>query len=324
MNDLTTSTAGKPRSRASQEMGWTKIHEKAIRILKERPEDDLVSLLADLREVDISRANPSTFYRTRDIARPVGEKIVTSAGLDVNDDFYYPDVTPEGYGISTISKVRYLSNLIRPDTTAVVEVGSGWSSNLFQIYLAHGVTRSKKVIYYGGEYTTAGIKCARFLAERDPRLKYKGFRFDYRAPDVSFLSKQKGHILFFTSHSIEQVEDISPALFDQLASMDSPVTLAHFEPVGWQRRPDLVEKRYTNDKDYFESIGRSAQDGHINPVVENAAWWSWRLKYNRNLIGILDGLQSKGTIKEVRKVYDYHGVGNFFNPTTLLHYEFAR
>ena len=249
---------------------------------------------------------------------------MNSAGLTVDESFQFPDVSNSTYKVSALSPIRYLSSLIRSDTTAVMELGSGWSSNLFQIYLAHGATRSKKIIYYGGEYTTQGQICAKYLAQLEPTLRYRSFQFDYRNPNVEFLIRQKGHILLYTHHSIEQVDVINPQLFEQLRAIPNPVTVVHFEPVGWQRDPDLMARREADDAAFFEAIGERALQGNIDSVKENAAWWSWRLSYNKNLLPIVQKLQDQDAIRMVRTAYDFGGHANVLNPSTLLHYEFLR
>jgi len=317
-------TQGQARSKASQEKSWSSVLNLARRIVTTRPDDHLVSILADLREVNISRKDPGNYYRIKEMVQPIGTEIMARRGLTVEDRFHYPEVTCSDYRVGTISPIRYLSKLIRPNTTAVIEVGSGWSSNLLQLYLAHGTTRSKKIIYYGGEYTREGQVCGKFLAERDPALKYRAFSFDYRNPNVEFLIRQKGHILLFTAHSVEQVDAINPALFEQLAALPNPVTVVHFEPVGWQRDPELLRRREVNDTPFFEAIGAEALRGEIASVVRNAAWWSWRLEYNRNLVPIIARLESESTIQMVRNAWDFSGAGNVLNPSSLIHYEFVR
>lgn len=317
-------TDGKARSKASQEKGWASVLASAKKIVTARPYDHLSSIMADLREVNIGRKDPGKYYRIKDHVRPIGTNVMAREGLGVDDGFLYPDVANSQYRVSAISPIRYLAGLIRSDTTAVMEIGSGWSSNLFQLYLAHGATRSRDIIYYGGEYTAEGQTCAKFIAGREPQMKYRAFYFDYRDPQVDFLQRQKGHILLFTSHSIEQVDVINPNLFAQLRALPNPVTMVHFEPVGWQRDPDLMARRLANDSAYFEAVGVRALAGDIASVSQNAAWWSWRLKYNKNLLSILQTLENEAAITMVRRAYDFSGHANVLNPSTLLHYDFVR
>ncbi|WP_306006464.1 hypothetical protein [Aquicoccus porphyridii] len=319
-----TSIKGRSRPKASQEKGWNNILVRAKKLVKNRPDDHLSSLLANLRELRIDRREPSRFYQTRDIARPIGEKIMERAGLELSDSFYSPQVAANQYTVNAASPIRYLGELIRPDTTAIMELGSGWSPNIFQLYLLHGATRSRKKIYYGGEYTRSGMIAAKYLANREPAMNYRAFYFDYRDPNVSFLSKQKGHILLFTSHSIEQVDQINPVLFEQLRQIPNPVTVVHFEPVGWQRNEELLARRNAKDDAFFEAIGNRAVEGDLNSVDENAAWWSWRLEYNTNLMPILWDLEKRNVIKMERTAFNFAGAANVLNPSTMLHYEFVR
>jgi hypothetical protein len=317
-------TIGRARSKASQGKGWSSVLNSAKRIVASRPNDHLSSILAELRELNISRKDPGRYYRVKDMVAPVGAAILGREGMSVDDGFYAPDVSNSSYRVSTISPIRYLSQLIRPDTTGVMEVGSGWSSNLFQLYIAYGASRAKKIVWYGGEYTKEGQICAKFIASREEAMKFRSFSFDYRNPDVTFLTRQRGHILLFTSHSIEQVDEINPNLFEQLRQIANAVTVVHFEPVGWQRFPELLKRREENDVEGFEAIGRRALAGDISSVAENAAWWSWRLEYNKNLLPIIRELQADGACRMVREAYDFSGHANVLNPSTLLHYEFVR
>lgn len=319
-----TDTRGRARSKASQERGWATVFDKARKLVKQRPDDHLSSILANLRELNISRADPGRYYRVKDFVRPMGAAIMEKSNLSIDDPFLHPDVRNSEYTVTSISTIRYLSKLIRADTSGVMEIGSGWGSNVFQLYLAHGATRSKKIIYYGGEYTREGQACSKFLGKVDPLMNFRAFYFDYRNPDVSFLVRQKGHILLFTSHSIEQVDLISSDLFRQLQEIPNPVTVVHFEPVGWQRVPELMARREANDSDFFEAIGQRALEGDISSVNENSAWWSWRLEYNRNLLPILTRLEDEGVIKMINRAYDFTAAANVLNPSTLLHYEFVR
>ena len=149
-------TRGKARTKKSQGKGWDKILNLAKKFVKNRPNDHLSSLLVELRELSISRKDPGRYYRIREMVEPIGAQILAKYDKTIDENFYYPDVRKGAYNLGHISQIRYLAGLIRPDTSGIMELGSGWSSNLFQLYIAHGATRSKKIIYYGGEYTREG------------------------------------------------------------------------------------------------------------------------------------------------------------------------
>jgi hypothetical protein len=316
-------TVGKGRSKKSQELSWQKIRLAIERYSKTRPHDHISSFLADLREVDITRKDPSAFYRQRDLARPMGRKILAAVGRDLDDQFYYPDVRAERYSTSTLSPIRYLMTCIRKDTKAIVELGSGWSCNLFQIYVGHGATRSKGIHYHGAEYTMEGQESAKLLAKHDRKIEYFAHSFDYRNPNIDFLREYSGHILVFTRHSIEQVDTINPRLYADLCALEAQVTLVHIEPVGWQRSAELLARRAANDFAYFNKIGETIDADVVSPErqMANAAWWSWRLAYNVNLKSIIDEYCETGKARLVRREYDFSAVGNVMNPATLFHLE---
>ncbi|MDQ6437586.1 hypothetical protein RB623_26335 [Mesorhizobium sp. LHD-90] len=316
-------TVSKGRTKKSQEISWGKIRQLIERYVRERPQDHIATFLADLREIDISRKDPSAFYRTRDLVRPMGQKIMAAVGQDLEDPFYYPDVRAERYTTSTISPIRYLMGCIRKDTTAIVEFGSGWSTNLFQIYVGHGTTRSASIGYHGAEYTIEGQECAKRLAQHDGKINYFAHSFDYRKPNIAFLRKYTGHILVFTRHSIEQVQTINPSLYEDLCSLRAQVTIVHIEPVGWQRSQELMRRRADDDAAFFGGIGETI-DGDIVSVerqLANAAWWSWRLSYNTNLLSIIEDYCGRKKGRLVKREYDFSGVGNIMNPSSLFHVE---
>ncbi|HSH94368.1 MAG TPA: hypothetical protein VK968_09505, partial [Roseimicrobium sp.] len=279
----------------------------------------------------------SHFYRKRDLVQAFGENILSAVPYSLEGGFYYPNVVAGEYTATAISPIRYLMNQVRPDTTAIVEFGSGWSANLFQLYVGVGTTRSKKIDYHGAEYTDEGQQTATAMAAYDKKIKYHAHSFDYRNPDISFLNRHDGHILAFTRHSIEQVDEISPLLYDHLGALKAEVTLIHLEPVGWQTFPSLAARRAANDREFFEAIGARVAAGEVEPQVtttdpkykrivqaENAAWWSWRLKYNTNLFSIISKNRRANKIKMIAQEVDFAAIGNVLNPTTLFHLEFIK
>ncbi len=314
------------RSKQSQGNAWGKIGDKIDQLSKARPDDHISTILAEMRELDIRRPDPNSFYRKRELVQPLGKAVLSRANKDYNDFFVYPDVTNGQYTTTAISPIRYLMGCVRDDTKAIVELGSGWSVNLFQIYVGLGETRSRSIAYHGAEYTDEGQAAARRLAAHDGKINYNAHSFDYRNPDISFLKDIKGHILVFTRHSVEQVDMINPALYDMLASLEAEVTLVHIEPTGWQRDKILIYRRKSKDDRFFEDIGRLmlSEINSRRRQMENAAWWSWRLEYNINLSSIIGQANKKGQIRIVRREYDFAAAANILNPSSLYHLEFVK
>lgn len=324
-DDAVTEGSEKPegRTKVSQEKGWQKVRKKIEALVRDRPDDHLSSLMAELREIEIGRANPVDFYAKRKVIRPLAENLFESEKRQFNEGFYYPDMKVGKYVVGSISPIRYLMKCVRPDTQAIVELGSGWSANLFQLYIGLGHARTRKIRFHGAEYTKEGQAAANLLAQHDGQMLYRSHNCDYRAPNIGYLRPYKKHILVYTRHSIEQVDYINPELYDMLRALEAKVTLVHIEPVGWQRRADLMQRRLANDTDFFNAIGTSiAEDpAAIYSPVENAAWWSWRLNYNINLLGVADDYCARGLARQIRREYEFAVPANVFNPSTLVHLE---
>ena len=314
------------RTKASQGKSWSSVETKMRDMIKKHPHDHLSSHLVRLRELDISRTDPCAFYRKRELVTAFGQNILQEADVDLENGLYYPDVNAGRYSVSPISPIRYLMKCVRPDTRAIVEFGSGWSSNLFQLFIGLGASRSAGLKYYGGEYTQEGQSAAKVIAASEPRLNYEAFSFDYRNPNTRKLGQHKGHILAFTRHSVEQVDQIDSDLYEQLAQLQAEVTLVHLEPVGWQRNPVLAGKRTAKDVKFFEEIGGKFAEcvKDIDQQQSNAAWWSWRLNYNTNLTEIIDAYEHDGKIQKVREMLDFGAVGNALNPHLCSMWSFAK
>lgn len=324
--DLVAKSKAGGRSKKSQGAAWGKVGDKIDQISNARPDDHISTILAEMRELDIGRPDPNHFYRKRELVQPLGAAVLSRAGKTYEDSFIYPNVTNGFYSTSPISTIRYLMGCVQADTSAIVELGSGWSVNLFQMYVGLGQTRSRSIAYHGAEYTDEGQAAALRLAAHDGAINYHAHSFDYRNPDISFLKDVKGHILVFTRHSIEQVDMIDPALYDMLGALDARVTLVHIEPTGWQRDKTLIYRRKAKDNRFFEDIGRMlvSEVTSKRRQLENAAWWSWRLDYNVNLSSIIGQAFKKGQIRIVRREYDYAATGNILNPSSLYHLEFVK
>jgi hypothetical protein len=117
-----------------------------------------------------------------------------------------------------------------PGTKRVIELGSGWGINIFNLWLA-GLPR--ELDYAALEYTETGREVTRLFAGTEPALRLTVHPFDYNKPDLSaFRSHDK--TLVFTCHSIEQITHLGDALFEELLAIPGLDRVVHVEPVGWQ------------------------------------------------------------------------------------------
>lgn len=135
------------------------------------------------------------------------------------------------FGARQTMRMRALAKACRPNTTMIVELGSGWGNNLLDFYLSGGPRDAR---YYALEPTRAGRECVSTLASLEPDLRLAALAFDYRAPDYSALPTDNPHVVVFTSHSIETVPQLSESVITKLLERGTSVTGVHFEPIGWQ------------------------------------------------------------------------------------------
>lgn len=120
-----------------------------------------------------------------------------------------------------------------PEADLVVELGSGWGNNLLDLHLAGG----PRARFFALEPTRFGRAAVERLAALDPSLDLTTLYFDYERPDYRALPSGR-RLLVFTSHSIEQISQLPEAVITGLFSLAEEIVGVHFEPVGWQIRPD--------------------------------------------------------------------------------------
>ncbi|HEY7690884.1 MAG TPA: hypothetical protein VH816_00945 [Gaiellaceae bacterium] len=160
---------------------------------------------------------------------------------------------------------RALLEACVPETSMVVELGSGPGLNLLDLYLWGG----PRVPYYALEPTESGRACTTVLAELDPDLDLRTAAYDYRRPDYEALPTGNPHVLVYTVQSIEQMTTLSREVVTGLFALGDRVTGVHFEPVGWQ----ILEEPGTSQHGYATRQG-----------------------FNRNLWPLLQELEREGEL----------------------------
>lgn len=131
---------------------------------------------------------------------------------------------------SSTNKMAVVMDFIRnKKIDAIVELGSGFSQNIFKLYYEG----APNIPYFAGEYTQSGTECANILSALLPELKLTNFNYDFNSPDYSAVGEFE-NILVFTCHTIEQVEVLSDKTLPSIAKMAKNVHALHFEPFGFQ------------------------------------------------------------------------------------------
>src|SRR5262249_13313805 len=85
---------------------------------------------------------------------------------------------------------------IAPDTKTIIELGSGYSKNLFHLWL-NGAPLDAE--YIGAEYTDGGRRCGEFLASIEPGIRYRALPFDFYHPSLAGLGSS-GKTFAFTCY----------------------------------------------------------------------------------------------------------------------------
>ena len=201
------------------------------------------------------------------LLRRYGHRIAGKRVRGITDQAYEPILFEQ-----TVR--RELGKAIEPDTLNIVELGSGYSKNLFDIWLDGGPRNAR---YIGMEYTSAGRECGSYLATLEPKIRYESFEFDYYKPSLpASLGRDKTFV--FTCYSIEQITRLDHKTFDALLEVPGLYKVVHIEPVGWQKGPRFLP--FPTEPMLWLSTRISAR----------------RTRYNTNLVEMLESLERAGRI----------------------------
>ena len=234
-------------------------------------------------EVDLSRSLFDVIRRQRDVPG-WQERACVLGGEDRTLPFGVAWEARQGITCET------LQDCVRPDTSLVVELGSGWGFNLLQFWCKGGPRDAR---YVAAEFTAAGRQCTEELAALDPKLKLTTTALDYHDALATKIEKTDGHALVFSCQSLEQIPKVKPEVLQFIASLGSTVTCVHVEPIGWQ-------------------MGTGE-----GPFAERRRAYAERHDYNRNLWDVLQAEQVAGTLSIQRAVPDFVGV-NPDNPVSAI------
>ncbi len=231
------------------------------------------------------------------------------------------------------------------DIEHVVELGSGYGHNLFRLHDELTPEQRGSLKLHACELSSSGREVTSRLHALDPAIALSVHPFDYYKPDFSFLAGAKA-TLVFSSHSIEQIPVLGEELFRDLLSASPRCYGIHAEPVGWQYEPALVDEREARsqrkpgalqsvvkkvDGLVYSALGLglvelSAHDGievvksdlgTAHNLSLNAARWSARADYNKNLVALLRQLTAENVLRITAEQIHAYG-DNPFNPSTII------
>lgn len=174
---------------------------------------------------------------------------------------------------------------------AVVELGAGFAQNIFEIHSLGGPV----LPYYAGEISEAGRTLAKSIAQRASNLDLTIFHWDHKHPDLSPV-KEKGRVLFFTAHSLEQVPEVPGRFFEVISKHAENVTCIHMEPFGYQFQTETLPAGKISEVQ--------------NKYFANKGW-------NRNLFDIASHLHQIGKIEITHLAKNFMDL-DFASPTSLM------
>jgi len=256
-------------SKAGYERAWGGQLKAAHRFAAEGA--NLARVLACFELGDLDAANRELLDRYG--LRFLGRRIEVSA-----DDYIYQGPLCE------LSVHTEISRHIEADTVVnIVELGSGFGKNLFQLWLNGGPPKAN---YLAFEFTVNGRKCASYLASLEPGIQFETRAFDYYAPKIDGFDRN-AKTFVFTSYSIEQIPTSGTAVCEELLAMPGLVKVVHVEPVGWQRpRGSIIDGMELQLQGEVERFAREC-------------------RFNTDLLAVCEGLRAAGRIEIEAIKYDF-------------------
>ena len=206
------------------------------------------------------------------------------------------------------------------DVDCLVEFGSGWGSNLSRILMGSGRFDVK---YISCEQSVGGRQCFDLLFGLLEGIDFSSHEFDFYAPNFDMI-KGHNHVVAFTNAAIEQIAFLPSTFVSDLLGVAKKVTIIFYEPVGWQRFNR--QQCFVVKSMFDEFCGLKPSLWHGNNFVykiendqfyENASSWSLRMRYNVNLLNLINKVVKNGQAELSRVEYDIYS-NNPLNPYSLL------
>lgn len=241
---------------------------------------------------------------------------------------------------------QYLVDVLRhSNVDTIVELGSGYGRVLFLLWKElKQKLPDRNFEFHACELTDEGRALSKKIHKLSPEMNLSVHHFDYYNPDLSFLKKDR-NVLFISVASIEQIPELPLVLANSITTFKPETMGVHFEPIGWQSDAALRADRYAREDKLKTKLGFAATNlisgasrllglstgfpgivldrsdiGSSKSVSRNAAAWSMRKSYNRNMISLFTDLPISNRIEMVKLAI--HAFGDQpFNPATILHWK---
>jgi hypothetical protein len=207
--------------------------------------------------------------------------------------------------ITRVAITDLVASYCSADTKRIIELGSGWGTNLFYLWLG-GAPRSAE--YVAMEYTETGREVTQLVGTTGPQMALTTRPFDYHRPDLSEFRTGERTVVF-TSYSVEQITHLSDAVFEELLAIPGLDHVIHVEPVSWQLLAQSAIDPLIRVLSYLLPPRLSLE---IDVRRRSRAHG-----YNKDLISKLRSLERAGRIRIERIEKNYIGP-NPINPATAI------
>jgi hypothetical protein len=192
-------------------------------------------------------------------------------------------------------KMREAISCFGPGVERIVELGSGWGKNLFNLFKFGS---SLEAEYWGLELTAAGRQLMeRVGAETVPSMKVRSAPFDYYNADFGVLAQERPTCVF-THHSLEQIPEAPRELFERILTIPGFRSCLHLEPCGFQ----VPGNKWLD----------GASPGVMESIDQDNRRFAGKRNQNANLYPLLREMEKAGRIRilSVKKYFTSHLINN--------------
>lgn len=154
-----------------------------------------------------------------------------------------------------------LLEVIPADCDQIVELGGGWGSNLFHLWLSGA---PKDAEYVSLEPSGVGRDLSERLSGLAPRMRFKAGYLDILNMDIAPIITGK-KVFIFSCYTIALVPWLPANFFANLLAQPAIFGGCHIEPGAWQYRPQ--SKVNSRSRDYSLKHGRN---GNLFSALEQA------------------------------------------------------
>lgn len=169
--------------------------------------------------------------------------------------------------------IARLLSIACDDIDGVIDLGSGWSEKLFEIWLARP---NDPITYFGLEPAASGRRTAELIARRNPAMRYHAVDMDITRLDPTKLPAAVKRPWVLSISSIDKVHELGENWLVELVEKSSGFDGfggVHVEPLGWQigetsadaPRPDALAERLRDrperesyNQDFFKALRKAS------------------------------------------------------------------